>query len=191
MSQKLLSNASFHALLNQMDQEIVKRVQEARCQLCTGPLHRADYPRSPMGVPSEFRENYDERCSLCCATCRKRTTSSSVRFLGRRWYPAPFLMLISILSLGITKRRLRQIKDHFGLVVSESTWRRWRKWWRDIFVKTPFWQQAKGRAPPTPDMMTGPFPRVLFDALHGNLQDRMVLLLRFFAPLTAGNLRAV
>ena len=30
-----------------------------------GVLHRSDYPRSPLGVPIEHREHYEERYSYC------------------------------------------------------------------------------------------------------------------------------
>jgi hypothetical protein len=95
------------------------------------------------------------------------------------------------LALGINERRLAQIKKHFGLIVSESTWRRWRKWWRGAFTQTQFWQQERGRLPPTPNIMQGPCPRVLFDAFQGKFEEKMYLLLRFFTPLTGGVLRAV
>ncbi len=191
MSQIFLFNASFHLLLNQIDQAMADNILQQRCPYCKGNLHKADYPRSPLGVLAEFRHHYETRLSFCCADCRKRTTSASVRFFGRRWYPAPFVMLISILSLGISKRRLAQFKRHFGFTVSESTWRRWRRWWRDMFDKTRFWMQEKGRLPSTPAIMHGPYPRVLFDIFQGEFEKRICLLLRFLAPLTAGSLRAV
>jgi hypothetical protein len=114
MSHKFLLNSSFHSLLNAIDQELLNKAQEAGCPFCDGRLDRADYPRSPLGIPAQFRESYDERFSLCCVECRKRTTPPSVRFFGRRWYPAPVLVLISLLTLGINDYRLGQLKRHFG-----------------------------------------------------------------------------
>lgn len=129
-----LHKANFHLFLNNIDQEIAKITLKMNCSYCSGTLHQANYPRSPMGISPEFRDHYSERLSFCCDTCRKRITPSSARFFGRRWYPAPVFMLICLLSLGINERRLAQMKRHFGLTVSESTWRRWRRWWRECFV---------------------------------------------------------
>jgi hypothetical protein len=190
MSQIFLFNATFHLLLNTIDQELANTVVKQGCPHCKGKLHRADYPRSPLGVLAEFRNYYDNRLGFCCADCRKRTTPTSVRFFGRRWYPAPFFILISALTLGVNQRRLMQVKQHVGLVVGESTWRRWRRWWRDLFTKTRFWEQAKGQLPPIPAMIRGPYPRVLLDTFQGKLEKKVALLLRLLSPLTGGNLRA-
>lgn len=46
------------------------------------------------------------------------------------------------MTRGINKRRIALIKKHFGIVICESTWRGWRKWWRDEFVITKFWWAA-------------------------------------------------
>jgi hypothetical protein len=190
MSQNFLSNASFHLLLNKIDQELANKVKEEGCP-CGGQLHQADYPRSPFGLPAQFRDQYDERFSFCCALCRKRITPPSVRFFGRRWFPAPLLLLISVLTLGINKRRCTQVKQRFGIIISESTWRRWRRWWNDFFITTPFWRQARGAFPSTDPVMQGPFPRVLLNPFQGKIKEKIISLLRFLAPLTAGVLRAV
>src|SRR6266540_2413753 len=143
MSQKFLFNASFHLLLIAIDQELANDILKQDCPHCEGKLHRADYPRSPVGIPSQFRHHYDARLSFCCDTCRKRITPPSVRFFGRRWYPAPLHLLVSALMLGINEHRLLQVKRYFGIAVNESTWKRWRRWWRKSFTSTSFWQQAK------------------------------------------------
>ena len=191
MSQNFLLNASFHLFLNKIDQELADKTQSEGCQFCGGKLHQDDYPRSPLGIPAKLRTYYDNHLGFCCVDCRKRTTPMSVRFFGRRWYPAPLFILISLLTLGINKRRLAQIKKYFALAVSETTWRRWRKWWRDAFTQTQFWQKEKGRLPPIPAIIQGPYPRVLLDVLQGKLEEKMGLLLQFLSPLTGGVLRAV
>ncbi len=140
MSQNFLFSATFHLVLNKIDQELAKEVKQLGCLYCGHKLHQANYPRSPVGLSSQFRDHYDERLSFCCDTCRKRTTPQSVRFFGRRWFPAPLLILISALMLGINDRRREQVKKHFGIIVSESTWKRWRRWWHESFQATLFWQ---------------------------------------------------
>lgn len=189
MSQNFLLNASFHLLLLQIDQELANNVRQGGCG-CGGRLDQADYPRSPFGLPPALRDHYQKRISLCCNDCRKRTTPPSVRFLGRRWFPAPLLLLISILNCGINARRLQQVKRHFGIVISESTWKRWRAWWHRSFMQTLFWQQSKGLI--ILEIKTADFmPRVLLSLFQGTLQEKLRSLLRFFAPMTSGALRAV
>jgi hypothetical protein len=189
MSQIFIFNASFHLLLNKIDQELANDALQKGCP-CGGKLHQADYPRSPIGMPSQFRHYYDERLSFCCAICRKRITPPSVRFFGQRWYPAPLHLLVSVLMLGINERRITQVKRHFAITVSDSTWKRWRKWWCDFFPSTPFWRREKGLAANI-DMTNKAFPRALLNEFPGVLEEKMCLLLRFLAPLTGGTLRAV
>lgn len=190
MSQNFLCNASFHLLLTAIDKEMANNTLKQGCGYCKGKLHLADYPRSPVGILPSLRHYYEERLSFCCATCRKRITPPSVRFFGRRWYPAPFHLLVSILMLGINDCRLSQIKRHFGITVTESTWKRWRRWWRDFFPLTSFWQKEKALAPPI-DMTNKLFSRILLNVFKGTLGNKMTLLLRFLSPLTGGVLRAI
>src|SRR5205814_10123950 len=117
---------------------------QSGCLHCGSSLHNAAYPRSPFGLLGKLRHIYLSRFSLCCGRCRKRSTPPSIRFFGRRWFPAPLLILVSALSCGINERRLAQIRTHFGITVRESTWKRWRRWWRDSFPETAFWKQEKG-----------------------------------------------
>lgn len=137
MSHKFLFKSTFHTLLIAIDRELAEDVRQQGCH-CGGRLHQANYPRSPFGLPAKFRHAYDERFSLCCDNCRKRTTPASVRFFGRRWYPAPLLLLISALMTSISDTRLEQVKRHFGISVSESTWKRWRRWFRNVLLKLIF-----------------------------------------------------
>ncbi len=190
MSHNFLVDARFHLLLTQIDQEFFELARKEVCSYCGGQLHQANYPRSPFGLPSAFRPHYEERLSLCCANCRKRVTPPSVRFFGRRWFPAPVFMLICILNLGINERRLAQIKRHFSVTVSESTWKRWRRWWRECFEATAFWQANKGLVVTTMAEHEA-LPRSLLTCFTGKLKEQLCLLLRFLSPLTGGLLRAV
>ena len=194
MSQNFLTKSSFHARLTEIDQEIAMSCLAKGCVRCDGKLrklHQSDYPRSPMGIAQAFRDYYLSRFSFCCIDCRKRTTPPSVRFFGRRWYPAPLHIFISIMTYGISKRRIALMEKHFGIVVRESTWRRWRKWWRDEFVATKFWSQAKGKLPPGNDITQGSFPRAIFNFYTGNVEEKMLLFLPFLSPLTSGILRSI
>ncbi len=138
----------FHLLLSSIDEEIGLSTRLVGCNYCGGILHRADYPRSPIWISTELRVYYDERISFCCNNnkCRKRTTPPSVRFFGRIWVPGPLFIIISLLTDGISLRRIESIKRRFGMDIKLSTWMRWREWWLSKFPQTKFWQQNMGAA---------------------------------------------
>jgi hypothetical protein len=54
MSHKFLQNSSFHAFLKSIDYDLSKEKRAKGCAHCGGSLHRADYPRNPLGVPVEL-----------------------------------------------------------------------------------------------------------------------------------------
>jgi len=188
MSHKFLFDSTFHSFLIAIDRELSEVVRQKGCP-CGGSLHRANYPRSPFGLLPKYRKSYEERFSFCCNDCRRRTTPPSVRYFGRRWYPAPLLLLISALMLSINEHSLNQIKRHFGIMVSESTWKRWRRWWREVFVETAFWKHARGLIPEPKKPVT--MARRMLSSFQGTIDNRMLLLLKFISPITAGHLRAV
>ena len=64
MSQNFIFNASFHLLLNKIDQEIAEEEKQKGCLYCGNQLDKANYPRSPFGLPSQFRHYYDERPAI-------------------------------------------------------------------------------------------------------------------------------
>jgi hypothetical protein len=182
MLHNLLLNSTFHEFLKTIDDELADKVQKAGCQHCKGHLHQSNYPRHPLGLSKAHRIHYQWRRSFCCSRCRKRTTSPSVRFFGRRWFPSPFLILISALMKGPNQRRCTAIKKHFGIVVNKRTWQRWRLWWQEYFQTTSFWQQVKGFFPL--HALRGPFPRSLLDSYAGSLKQKILHLLRFLTPLS-------
>ena len=87
MCHELLQDPNFFRLLLCIDQELAGELKAGGC-VCGGVLHRADYPRKPRGCLAEVRSQFESRWSFCCNRCRKRSTSMSVRFLGRRVYLA-------------------------------------------------------------------------------------------------------
>lgn len=187
MSHKFLLNASFHAFLERCDEELAREAVKLGCKKCGGTLHRSPYPRSPFGVLPSLRIYYEKRLSLCCSQCRKRTTTPSVRFFGRYWYVAPLLLIISALRDKRWRRSSTKLSSYFGIRLRPETWARWRLWWQQTFVETAFWQQAKGWV----SHLQGQYPYQLFCIFSGNLQKRLLLLLQFLLPMTAGYLRAV
>ena len=91
----LVQNPKFFSLLLQIDIDEAARVQSSQCS-CGAVLHTADYPRKPRSCPAEVRPDFESRFSFCCSQCRKRTTSMSVRFLGRRVYLGLIVVLMSV-----------------------------------------------------------------------------------------------
>ena len=121
--------------LLEIDEATSARVAKWGCLHCTGPLHRADYPRKPRGgLLAVFGEGYSTRISLCCGWegCRRRATPPSVRFLGRRVYLGVVVMVASIFAN--TTRAPGEVKRTTG--IPRRTVNRWRKWWRSGFVKS-------------------------------------------------------
>jgi len=189
MYHNLLKDPSFHILLKVIDDDLAELSRKEGCCHCGGPLHQADYPRSPLGLPASCREHYESRRSLCCGKCRKRTTTPSVRFFGRRRFPAVIILLISAFMAGSSRRRYHQVKRYFGINLSFQTWVRWHRWWKSCLIETAFWKQAKAHLPQiTP---ADPFPRQFILIYAGLLKQRLEKVLKFLAPLTAGVYRAV
>lgn len=91
---------------------------------------------------------HDERFSFCCRRdgCRSRATPPSLRFLGRRVYVAAIVVLIAILQSGTSASRIERLAA--VVQVPPGTIARWRRWWRDTFIATPFWQIARARFMP-------------------------------------------
>jgi hypothetical protein len=211
MSHKFLLKSSFHELLKSIDYDLSEQERAKGCTFCGGNLHRSDYPRSPLGVPIEHREHYEERYSHCCSRCRKRTTSQSVRFFGRFWFPGPLFLLISALMHGAINKCRLQLYRLFGVSISKKTCKRWKRWWKYSFIATKFWKGVTGLIPI--DCLHGPFPRKLFSMYKSTntectdafpqgkayvhsvagtyFAQRLVSVLKFVSPLTAGVLRAV
>lgn len=184
MWHKLLSDASFFLLLFRFDEDLAVRARAEGCP-CGGVLHTADYPRKPR-LPGEFPEEvgdaYESRFSFCCDRdgCRRRATPPSVRFLGRRVYLGAAVVLVTAMVSGITPRRTAQLGRVLG--VARRTLERWRDWWRETFLESGFWKQARGRFSPPVD--AAGIPAALLERFVGSGEEAVLALLRFLAPMT-------
>ena len=182
MCHAFLSDPNFYDLLFRLDEDLAGEVRGAGCA-CGGVLHSARYPRKPRGMRTALGEAYETRLSFCCARegCRRRITPASVRFLGRRVYLGAVVVLATALCHGPSRVRFAQLHAWFG--VSLRTLTRWRKWWREVFVRTPFWRTAKGRF--VPPLQTRALPAGLLERFAGTERPTpLVGLLRFLSPLT-------
>lgn len=178
MISKLLVDDRFYHVLANIDLDLAERTRGVGCA-CSGVLHSARYPRKPRGLPNDHHGD-DRRASFCCATCRKRTTPASVRFLGRRVYLGAVVVLATALQQGPSPWRVRRLRELFG--VSVQTLARWRAWWAEAFAESAFWKAA--RAAFSPPVAETAAPSSLLDRFTGEPHEQLAALLRFLAPLS-------
>jgi hypothetical protein len=184
MSEALLTDLRFHRLLLAYDEDLAMQARAGRCLRCGGVLHSARYTRKPRGLPAGLGAQYRQRFSFCCSVegCRQRMTPRSLRFLGRKVYAAPVVVLASALRVGATSAARRRLQEWVG--ASRRTLTRWHRWWRETFVRTAFWQAVRGavHAPVSTDAL----PASLLERFVGDLTTQLLALLRFLGPLTGG-----
>lgn len=185
MYQTLLRSSSFFTLLLRLDQDVAAQAREKGCA-CGGSLHSARFVRKPRGGPEGLGPEHAMRLSFCCSVegCRRRLTPPSLRFLGRKVFFSVWVLLLPILREGPTGERLRRLEESFA--VSRRTLQRWRRWWREAFAQSRFWESMRGRwASP-----------VVVEALPGSLvaafseiaepSGRVLAVLRWLGPMTGG-----
>lgn len=180
MCHVLLHDPKFLALLLRIDHDLAEQTRAAGCR-CGGTLHRADYPRKPRGCPIAVRADHSLRLSFCCSVCRRRATSKSVRFLGRRVYLALAVVLLSARSAGPTSVAARL---GMALGVQRRTLARWRHWWQEHFPKTALWRATCARfMPPVPE---GQLPNALITRFAGPTHEALMRLLLWLSPISVG-----
>ena len=175
---KLLVDARFYHVLTSIDSDLAETARGVGCA-CSGVLHSARYPRKPRGLPNDHHGD-DRRASFCCATCRKRTTPASVRFLGRRVYLGAVVVLATAMQQGPSPWRVRRLRELLG--VSAQTLARWRTWWAEAFGESAFWKVA--RAAFSPPVATTAAPSSLLECFLGESHEQLAALLRFLSPLS-------
>ena len=178
MSHFLLQDPRFFLLLLRVDQELAQQTRAGGC-VCGGVLHRGNYPRKSRGCLPEVRSDFESRFSFCCSICRKRTTSVSVRFLGRRVYLAMAVVLVSARHAGQTPATNRVAEL---LNVPVRTLARWRCWWQELFPLTPLWRGACARF--MPPVMAVEMPATLLTRFTGTPAQSLMRMLVFLSPLT-------
>jgi hypothetical protein len=185
--QALLDDASLSGFLERCDDDLAEAARKARCPDCGGALHVSDFPRKPRGAPRAVREAEEKRQprrrSFCCAECRGRVTPPSVRFLGRKVYHAPVVVLVTAMRQEPTHWLASRLYALVG--VSASTLRRWRAWWQESLPGSAFWRAARGRfsSPVEPSEL----PASLLERFAGEIKERLVALLRFLGPVTTAS----
>lgn len=188
--EEILRDTRFYELLLGFDRQIADAAHADPCPKCGAALHWGSYERKPRGVPAGLSTEHRRRFSLGCAAegCRKRETPGSLRFLGRKVYFSAMVVLISAMQSGLNPTRMRRLKELVG--VSRRTVMRWREWWHTVFTVSPFWR-AHGALAPTTN--TTDLPASLLKSFDGAIEQQLISLLRFLAPITTGRgiLRAI
>jgi len=184
MCHRILEDARFYSLLEQIDEEFLAEAKAGRCPLCGGRLDRSDYPRKPRGGPSSLGPGYDKRLSLCCDVvgCRKRVTPPSVRFLGNKVYLGAVVVLATVLQNGVNPWRLSKLRDLLG--ASTETLKRWRVWWRESFGTSPFFETARAFFMCPVDVETLPLSLLHAHGWPDSPQDTMLKVLSLIKPIT-------
>jgi hypothetical protein len=183
--QALMADAKFHDLLLAFDTDLAAIARAGRCVVCRSPVHSGNYRRKLRGpLARRLGEEHCWRFSLCCSRdgCRKRKKPPSLRFLDRKAYLGAMVVLVAAMQHGATAMRIAKLSQMFG--VSRRTVARWRTWWLTIFANSPFWQGA--RALVMPPVEEKHLPATLLERFAGSLEERLVALLRFLAPITGG-----
>jgi hypothetical protein len=174
---EVLLDPAFFLFLLRIDEEFASEIRREGCRQCGAALHVADFPRKPRGCPAAVVEEFSWRFSFTCGKCKRRATSLSVRFLGRRVYVAVVLMLVSP-PQGVATRQLCN-----QLSVPVRTLQRWRRWWTEEFLRTPFWQATRSRF--MPPVLTAQLPASLLDRFEVHSPtERLAQALRLLSPLS-------
>jgi hypothetical protein len=171
---QLYVNDAFFQTLREIDKTIFLEAKARGCLICGGPLDTSNIPRKPRGLG----ELEDLRFSLCCRRegCRKRLTPPSLRFFGRKVYPALVVILAVDFcrELGLSQRIARQ------------TLARWRSLWRERLAEpSPFMRRARGFLPP--GCKAGTTPGSLTSHFGFPSEYSWIPMLRFFTQLEAKN----
>ncbi len=172
---KLLKDAELIKLLDKVDTELAGERYAKGCAYCFNKLHVGDYPRKPRGV-----EAWDKRYSFTCSKCRKRNTPPSVRYLGRRVYAGVVVILLSAMMHGPNTKGIGVLRDALG--VDLRTLKRWRRWWLEVFVNTPFWKAGRGQFMPVVDELL--MPHGLVGKFVADSREGLIKLMFFLAPIT-------
>lgn len=163
MSHAFLFDARLWAFLVRIDEDAAAGCQANGCPYCGGKLHSASYARKPRGIPRALLAN-PRRLSFCCAEegCRRRTRPPSVLYFGRRVYLGLIFLFATAKSHQI--RGLQQsLCEEFGFC--ERTLKRWRLWWRRMFVQTSAWRTLRSFF--VPPVAVAVLPASLIERLRG------------------------
>lgn len=185
MYTELLADPQLHALLLKFDEDLAAECRARGCRVCAGKLHSGRYRRKPRGGPPCLPAGYEWRFSFCCAVdgCRKRAMPASLRYLSRKVYLGAVVVLITTMRCGPSPARMRLLQQLVG--VSRHTVARWRRWWCERLPVTRFWRAAAATL--MPPALIEDLPASLLECFTGSCEERVLSLLRWLAPVSAGS----
>lgn len=172
----LPESAKFFQGLFEEDERAMDRQRARGCPWCRGRLDRADYPRKPRGLPEQWEGLFGRRFSLCCCRegCRRRVTPPSVRFLGRRVYVGPVVLLGATVPVLVAVALCG---------AARCTVERWVAWWTGVLPLSAFWRVGRARLMPPVDETR--LPAELLLRFQGARDDALFKALDFIAPISA------
>ena len=75
--------------------------------------------------------------------------------------------------------------QHDQVGVNRRTLARWRTWWCEELIATPFWRAASGHL--MPPVEPTELPASLLERFAGAARDRLISALRWISPITTGS----
>lgn len=184
MSHHSFAPTSLWSTLSLIDHHCAEQVRLLGCPHCGNRLHRARYQRKPRGISRKvLGERYGWRESFCCASCRRRTTPPSLRFLGRKVYLGALLVLFGNASVGTVPTQALFQTAARGTGIPVRTLQRWRRWWTESIPGTRWWREVRSAFVPPVDLLR--LPTALLNRVAGQDQtDRLTRVLALIRPLS-------
>ena len=184
--QGILNNSNYYYELYEADYQISEEIKAKGCPHCTGPLHQANYPRSPRGAPEGIDQKYHIRFSLCCGVegYRKRLTPPSLRIMGAKVYSSMIIVLI-FLCKGNHNQKISAINAHYlsEWTLSEETVRRWQHYWQHQFPASLFYKKQSSLL----QLPRSSLPISLLKQFKGTLACQLFHLLQHLLPLSTSS----
>jgi len=185
MLPELLQKIELYHLLFLIDCHFSETAKKEGCLFCKGVLHQADYRRKPRGPFKNLPEEYQKRHSLCCSceNCRKRSLPASCRFMGRKVYFWPVILIVMALRQNREESySTGQLMRLFN--ISRSTLKRWYQFFKECFPQQPQWQRIRGLIPTNISNHEIPGSLLHFYQDHFN-DDRLSALIQCLIVLTS------
>ena len=148
MLPELLQKTNLYKLLFLIDNDFSETLKAQPCPFCNGTLHQGNYMRKPRGCSINLPDDYLIRHSLCCeeTDCRKRSLPPSCRFLGRKVYFWPVILIVMALRQGrknsYSAGRLIRLFN-----IARNTLKRWFSFFAECFPILPGWHKLRGYVP--------------------------------------------
>ncbi|MCK5803037.1 MAG: hypothetical protein KAI66_09405 [Lentisphaeria bacterium] len=103
-----------------------------------------------------------------------------MRFLGRKVYVGIVVVLVAAMMHGPNARRIATLHEALG--IDKRTLKRWRQWWLDVFVQTPFWKANRARFMPV--LNEAGMPYCLVESFNAEGREGRIKLMEFLSPIT-------